>query len=127
MKMNVLSVVQAVCLCLIAAFFATELIGVTNSGLTGGATWCRNIGDYHCRRTMTVACPGNDACKVEVKQCEGTSADAGLCGYIELNACRNANPNCNDGVHSCACSDEKTEESDGDGTDSPDVPNDGKP
>jgi hypothetical protein len=100
MRTYFLLTTQAICLCLVATFFVTELTGITNGGVVGG--WCASITLRTCNGTVQVKCQGSTACTLKIDNCEGNTGDLGICSNTSDNAC-SLDPNCNINVRSCIC------------------------
>jgi hypothetical protein len=95
MRTYFLLTTQAICLCLIATFFVTELTGITNGGVVGG--WCINV--QKCRFDETIRCPGNDMCPETRGECIGFGPYT--CKVTTTQECKSTS-DCNVTL-SCAC------------------------
>jgi hypothetical protein len=97
MRTYFLLTTQAICLCLIATFFVTELTGITNGGVVGG--WC-SVQPKGCRYDEITRCPGTSKCNSERRSCIGFDSDPNKCQAITTQECTTFG--CNE-TNSCSC------------------------
>ncbi|MDR2642672.1 MAG: hypothetical protein LBC74_07750 [Planctomycetaceae bacterium] len=124
MRENFFVAVQAIGVCLLTVFFASELLGITNSNFAGG--YCQNV--QGCNRVESILCPaiGRAGCNIYITNCVGTGGQ-GTCNITVTNVC-DINSLCAKNISSCQCAGVMQGQSDdADNEEKADISNDGRP